>query len=412
MARNIITALDVGTSTVQTVVAERKKGADGLRILGVGIAPAAGVRKGVVYDIGDATASIKESVAEARRVTGVPIKSVWLTVGGANISVSSSRGVVAVSRADGEISVEDARRAVAAAESFLPKSPNREVLHIIPRDFKVDGEAGIKDPVGMHGVRLEADTIIIECSTPPLKNLLRCVENAGLNAVDYVFGPLAAAEAVLSKRQKELGVVLLDIGGGTASFIVFEEGMVIHAGVVPVGGNHITNDIAIGFKTDIDVAEQVKTVYGSCLPADLSRRDSIKLADLMEGEEGSWSRRELAEIIQARLGDVFELLQKELKKIDRVQLLPAGVVLVGGSSMLPGILELTKREVKLPVQVGMPHEFIETLNEKIAPSLAAALGLIQWADNFASGKKEGWSTRKITSMRNSPWLKWLGSLLP
>ena len=207
--------------------------------------------------------------------------------------------------------------------------------------------------------------------------------------------------------------MLLDIGGGTASFIVYEEGVPLHAGVIPFGGSQITNDIAIGFKTHVDTAEEIKTVHGTCLSSELPKRDTlIKLAEFIEGGEGTWSRRELAEIIEARLGDIFELLQKELKKIDRVELLPAGVVLVGGSSALPGILELTKREVRLPVQMGVPHEFMSALSEKIAPSLASVLGTIQWARNLSGGSKSSWSGRKIMNIREAAWLKWLRSLLP
>lgn len=320
LSRNIITALDVGTSTVQTVVAEKRRGEENLKILGVGIVPAHGIRRGAVIDIEDATLSIRRSIEEAKRSSGIPIKSVWLALGGSHVSVSSSRGVVAVSRADGEISPEDVRRAITAAESFIPKNPNKEIIHMIPRDFKVDNEVGIKDPVGMHGVRLEVDTLIIECSTPFLKNILKCANLAGLKVEDYVFAPYAASEAVLTKRQKELGVMLLDIGGGTASFIVFEEGVPIHAGVIPIGGNHITNDIAIGLRTHVDVAEQIKLAFGSCLPSGAPKRDSIRLADFIEGDEGSYSRKELAEIMEARLRDIFELVQKELKKINRAVL--------------------------------------------------------------------------------------------
>ena len=220
MAKNIIVALDVGTSTVQAVIAEKRKGEENPRVLGVGVAPSRGVRRGVVVDCDDASSVIRTVMDDARKAAGVQARSVWLTVGGAHVSVSSSRGIIAVSRADGEISPEDVKRAIAAAETFIPKNPNREILHMIPRDFRVDSEAGIKDPIGMHGVRLEVDTLIVDCSRPFLKNLFKCVEGAGLKVVDYVFSPLAAAEAVLTKRQKELGVMLLDVGGGTASFMV------------------------------------------------------------------------------------------------------------------------------------------------------------------------------------------------
>lgn len=410
MPRNIIMALDVGTSTVETVVAERIKGA-GLRLLGVGIAPSFGVRRGSVVDLEEAISSIRKSVGEASRAAGVHPKSAWVGVGGSHISVSSSRGVVAVSRADGEISPEDVRRAIVAAETFVVKNPNRDILHMIPRDFKVDHESGIKDPVGMHGVRLEVDTLIMECSAPFLKNLVKVVEGSGVGVVDYVFGPLAAAEAVLTKRQKELGVMLLDVGAGTASFIVFEEGVPIHAGVVPIGGGHITNDVAIGFKINVDTAEQIKVAYGSCLPSDLPKRDVIRLAEFIPKDVSTYSRRELAEIIEARLCDILELVHKELKKIDRFQLLPAGVVLVGGSSMIPGMIELAKREIKLPVEIGIPR-VVEGVDEDVSSSLATALGILHWASLQTTQDGLGWGSRKIFRLGQNTWMKWLRSLLP
>src|SRR3989344_3194940 len=390
MGRNIITALDIGTSTIHTIVAEEQRREGGLRILGVGVAPSAGVRRGAIVDIEEAAQAIRKSVDEARRSSGVPIKSVWVSVGGTAIFVSSSRGVVAVSRADGEISHEDVKRAVAAAQSFLPRQPNRETLHIIPRDFKVDNESGIKDPVGMRGVRLEVDTLIIECSSSFLKNLFKCVEGAGLKVEDYVFSPLAAAEAVLNKRQKELGTMLLDIGGSTATFMVFEEGAPIHAGVILVGGNHITNDIAIGMRTQVEVAERGKLAYGSCLSVELPKRDNIRLAEFIEGEDSSYSRRELAEIVEARLQDLYELVQKELKKIGKNQLLPGGVVLVGGSSLLPGLVNMAKQEVKLPVDLGQPLGFYEPLDEKLAPAFSTVFGVAKWADLQKQQKNVGW----------------------
>jgi cell division protein FtsA len=410
MSKNIITALDIGTSTVQTVVAERKKSNGGLRILGIGVAPSSGIRRGIVVDFGEAISSVRHSVEEAQKSAGVTVRSLWLSVEGANISVTSSRGVVAVSRADGEISQEDARRAIAAAEQFLPKNPDKEILHIIPRDFKVDNEPGIKDPVGMHGIRLEADTLIIECSVSFLKNLLKCVENAGFKVEDYVFAPLAAAESVLSKRQKELGVMLLDLGGGTSSFIIYEEGIAIHAGVIPIGGSHITNDIAIGFKTHVDVAEKIKLAYGGCFPADIPKREMIRLAEFVEGDETFYPRRDLAEIIEARLRDIFELLQKELKKIGRAELLPAGVVLIGGTSLLPGVKELTRREMKLPVEVGMPVEFMDFLTQDNALLLANACGVLKWASK-KSEEPVFYPHVGKTFFKNR-WFRWLRSFIP
>ncbi|MDP3772005.1 MAG: cell division protein FtsA [bacterium] len=409
-ARTIIAALDVGTSTVQTVVAERARGEQELHILGVGIVPSQGIRRGAVVDLEEATAAIRASAEAASRAAGVPVTSVWLSVGGSQVSVSSSRGVIAVSRADGEISPEDVRRAIAAAETFVPRNPNKETLHIIPRDFKVDHESGVKDPVGMHGVRLEVDTLIIECSSPFLKNLIKCVEGAGLRVEDYVFGPLAAAEVALTKRQKELGVMLVDIGGGTASFIIFDEGMPVHAGVLPVGGMHITNDVAIGFRTHVDVAEAMKCTHGSCLPTLFTKKDNIRLAEFIPDESAVYSRRELAEMIEARLHDIFELLRKELKKIDRRHLLPAGVILTGGSSVLPGVVQATREEFGLPVEAGQLH-MGDNLDERLTPSLAAACGVLAWANQHTTTSFSLFEEHSLR-VRKSKVVRWLKSLLP
>lgn len=423
MTRDIITALDVGTSTIQTVVAEQKKGEEGLRVLGIGMAYAAGMRRGSVVDLDDAAVSIRKSVEEAKKASGVPIKGVSLAVGGSHVSVSSSRGVVAVSRADGEISPEDVKRAIAAAESFVAKNPNKEILHIIPRDFKIDSDGGIKDPVGMHGVRLEVDTLIIETSISSLKNIFKCVEGIGVRVDDYMFSPLASSHAVLSKRQKELGVMLLDVGGGTTSFMVFEEGVPIHAGVIPIGGAQVTNDIAIGLRVHVDTAERIKITHGSCLPESVSKRETIKLTDFAEKEKhqsissqnqelpGSYPRFQLAEIIEARLQDLFELLQKELKKIGKTELLPAGVVLVGGAATIPGIADLTRREMKLPVEIGIPREYLYAIDERLAPPFATAFGILAMARAKQGNTHTPWEKR-LSRFRSSPFIKWLQSFLP
>lgn len=411
MARNIIAALDIGTSTVQTVVAERLPERDSLRILGIGTAVAAGVRRGAVVDIEDAAAAVRRSAEAARKAAGVPIRSVWVGVDGTYVSASTLRGMAAVSRADQEISPEDVRRALAAAETFIPKNRNKEVLHMIPREFKVDNEAGIRDPVGMHGVRLEVEALVIECASVYLRSLMKCVEGAGLRAEDYIFSPLAAAEAVLTKRQKELGVILLDIGGGSASFVVFEEGVAVHAGVIPIGGDHITGDVAIGLRMHIDVAEQVKLAYGTCAVAELPKRDQIRLAEFVPEDNEVFSRRVLAEMVEARLQDLFELLQKELRRINRVRLLPGGVVLVGGTSLVPGIIPLTKRELGLPAEPGAPFGFAPELADGDGPMLAASLGLVRWATGRTAGGDIGWSHR-ISRFREHAWLRWLRALLP
>lgn len=410
--RTIITALDVGTAAVQAVVAERVPDREELHILGAGMAPSAGVRRGAVIDVDDAATAIRHAVADARKIAGVPIASVWVGVDGAYISSASVRGVVAVSRADQEIAPEDAERALAAAEAFIPKNHNKEVLHLIPREFRVDAESGVRNPVGMHGVRLEAEALAIECSTLHLRSLFKAVEAAGLRVADYVFSPLAAAEVVLSKRQKELGVILLDIGGSSSSFIVFEEGVPVHAGVIPIGGDHITGDVAIGFRQAFDVAEQIKISYGTCMAADLPKRDGIRLAEFIPDQEEIFSRRTLAEIVEARLQDLFELLQKELRRINRVRLLPGGVVLVGGSSRVPGIVALTRRELGLPAEQGTAQGFFPAVDAHEGSAMAAALGIARWAAAKHKDSGSGWG-RHIPYARGQTWvMRWLKSLLP
>lgn len=410
MFRHIITSLDIGTSSVRAIVAEAERGKESPTILGIGIVPSAGVRRGAVIDLDEATQAVRAAVEEASRASGVSIKSAWLVMGGSQLATATTRGVVAVARADGEISHEDVGRAVAAAETFIPKNPNREVLHVIPRSFKIDQEGGIKDPVGMYGVRLEADTLVVDAPSAVLKNLFKCVELSGLRIEGYVFGPLAAAEAILTKHQKELGAMMLDIGGGTSSFIIYDEGMLLNAGVLPIGGNHLTNDIAIGFRTSVDVAEAIKIKYGTCAAAEVSKREMIRADEFIPGERGEWSRRELAEIIDARMRDIFELLGKELKKVSRFELLPAGVVLAGGASQISGIIEFGKRELRLPVERAKPY-LSETLDEVITPSLAASLGMLKWVfanrkDSFSSWRRD---FRKIGKGNVGRWLK---SLLP
>ncbi len=410
--RNIVTAVDVGSTMVQTVVAERVPDRESLQILGIGSVPSAGVRRGAVIDVDDAAAAIRQSVDQARKTAGVPVRSAWVGVDGSYISSTSVRGVVAVSRADQEIAPEDVQRVLAAAETFIPKNHNKEVLHIIPREFKVDNESGVHDPIGMHGVRLEAEALVIEGTSLYIKSLFKAVEHAGLRVDDYVFSPLAAAETVLTKRQKELGAILLDIGGGSSSFIVFEEGVPVHAGAIPIGGNHITGDVAIGFRQAFDVADQIKLAYGTCMAADLPKRDGIRLAEFIPGQEDVFSRRTLAEIVEARLQDMFELLQKELRRINKVRLLPGGVVLVGGSSLVPGIMGLTRKELGLPVEQGIPQGFSPMPDETEGPPMAAVLGIARWAADKRKNPGLGW-TRHLPYAGGQAWImRWLRSLLP
>lgn len=414
MARSdIIIGLDVGSSSIQCVVGEYPIGGEP-QILGVGEAPSAGVRRGVVVDIEDASQSIRAAVEEAERSSGVPIEHAYVSIGGSHVSAEASRGVVAVSRADQEISEEDIHRVIQAAQAVsLPA--NREIIHVIPRSFKVDNEAGIKDPRGMTGVRMEVDALVVQAASPFVKNIVKCLAEVGVEPDGLVFDVLAASRAVLSKRQKELGVLLLDIGGGTCGMAVFEEGMVLSAEVLPIGASHITNDIAIGLRTTIDIAEQIKLSFGIAHPGDIHRRETIKLSKISAEEQGEVSRREIADIIEARLSEVLELVNRNLKKINRQGLLPAGVVLVGGGAKIPQIVEFTKNTLKLPAQIGYPQELGGILDRVQDASFATVVGLVLWgADMIDQGGRKAFSLPYVPSLGQSigKMKKWFRAFLP
>ncbi len=253
-------------------------------IIGVGEAPASGIRRGVIIDIEDAVSAISTALEKAERMTGIPTDHAVVSVGGAHVTSLESHGVVAVAKADGEITESDVVRVVDASQAIQIPT-NREILHVIPKDFSVDGQVGIKDPVGMTGIRLEVDSQIVEASIPFIKNLTKCVMQAGIDIDDVVQAPMAAAQAVLTRRQKELGVVLIELGGGTTGLVVFEESELLHSTILPIGSDHITNDIAIGLRTAVDVADTIKLEYGLASPQSIKRDEEINLSKIHKNEE-------------------------------------------------------------------------------------------------------------------------------
>jgi len=323
--------------------------------------------------------NILENILErVKTETGARINSVYLNVGGSHIFSTSSHGLVSVSRADQKISEEDVNRVLQAAQTFSLPS-NKEIFDVFPKEFIVDGEKGIKEVLGMQGVRLEAEVLVLGGFSPYLKNLTQAVLNSGLQILDMIPSPISSARACLSSRQKELGVAILDVGAGTSGLAVFEEGDLIHLAIFPIGSANITNDIAIGLKTDIDVAEKIKIEYGSCLlggekasgpSGHTARREKIEIGEL---EPLVFSQKQLVNIIESRVSEIFDQVNKELKKISREKLLPAGVVLTGGGSKLPKIVELAKKELKLPCRLGKPQGFLDFEKD---PSLATVCGLV------------------------------------
>ncbi|MFZ5982526.1 MAG: cell division protein FtsA [Patescibacteria group bacterium] len=418
--RDIIAALDIGSGSVKTVIAQVVPEEDKPRIIGVGLAFSLGVRRGMIIDLEEAVSSIRESLAKAQMSAGVDVEKAVISVGGNHISSQYSKGVIAVGRADGEVTGEDVERVIDASQAIsIP--PNKEILHIIPKNYSLDDQKEIKDPIGMNGVRLEVDALIIEGSTPYIKNLNKCLDQAGVDIQDVVLSPLSAAKASLSKRQKELGVVLVDIGAGTTSLAIFEENELLHTAVIPLGGSHITNDIAIGLRTSIDVAEKVKIEFGHALSSEIGKKEDIDLAQIDSGEEGMVSRHHVAEIIEARLEEIFGFVNKELKAIGRDRLLPAGAVLTGGTAKLPGIVDLAKDALGLPSQVGFPIPLGGLIDKVDDPAFVTATGLILWQfEGLSQEKSGGFSFGKKTAKNISGGInesvenvkKWLGKFLP
>lgn len=385
---NILVGLDIGTTTIRVVVGKREETVPGPSVIGVGEAPAAGIRKGVIVDIEEAVSSISQALEKAERMTGLEIDHAVVSVGGSHASSLESHGVIAVGRADGEIAESDIVRVIDASQAIQIPT-NREILHVIPKFFTVDGQGGIKDPVGMTGIRLEVDSQIIEASIPFIKNLTKCVMQAGVDIDDLVLGPLASAQAVLSRRQKELGVVLIELGGGTTGVVAFEESELLHTTILPVGGLHVTNDLAIGLRTAVDTAETVKVEHGSALSSLIKKDEELNLAKIDKNEEGKVSRHHVAVIIQARLEEIFSMVNKELKSVGRDGQLPAGAILTGGGAKLAGVVELAKKELRLPVQIGYPTNISTIIDRVDDPAYATAVGLVLWADEYLASHQAG-----------------------
>ena len=375
--RGIKVGIDIGTTTITTVVLRREK--DGkVRVLGVGTSASAGLRRGAIVNPDETALSLRRSLQAASRSSGIAIKSAVVGIGGSHLGSFTARGVVAISRADGEIMEDDVRRVIQAAEGLVPKNPNREVIHLIPREFKVDSQGGISDPVGMIGMKLEAEALAIDGAKSALSNLIKTCELAGIEIEDWAVSVLAASELLLTQEQKELGVMLLDLGAGTSDFAVFEEGHVLDVGSFPIGGSHITRDLAIGFRTPVAVAEEVKVRYAQAM-TDRSgfKREHIMLSEFISGNKDVFAARDLVDIVAARLSDIFELTIKALKKIGRAGLLPGGVVLAGGVADIPGIQDVARRELKLPVEIAKAIRS-EVLNEVLPSRLAVPIGLAIW----------------------------------
>lgn len=388
---NYIVGLDIGSNSIKAAVAEVRKN-NKLGLVQIFKMPSAGLRRGIVDDLPEATRVVTQVLGEIKKISKSATKNIFLGVGSPDFKVQGGMGMVAVSRADSEIYQDDIDRAVESSQAIkLPL--NRMIVHSLINEFVVDGVSGIRDPLGMVGSRLEVNSLIIDAFAPGIKNLTKCVESAGGSISGLIFAPLAASRAVLSKNQKDLGVVLVDIGFGKTGMSVYEEGKLLHSAVFPVGAGNATNDLAIGLKTSISAAESIKLSLGLALAKEAPAREQVDLTKFDPAAKGTALRRHIADIIEVRLAEILEFVNNELKYIGKASRLPAGAVLVGGGSKLPAIVDLTRQELRLNSQVAVPNvSELDVNNPELMlqtedPEMATVFGLVlSGADRIAEAK--------------------------
>lgn len=375
MDEPIIVGVDVGTSKICTLVA-RLEDNNKLRILGVGIEPSRGIKKGSIVDLGAATQAILRSKDKAERTSGLEISSAYVSLAGANINSQNSRGVVGVSGRT--VDQNDILRAVEAAQAIsIPH--NREVINVIHRGFTVDGQDGIRMPIGMHAYRLEVETHIVTASAASVENLRQAVQGAGIEVTQFVLNPLAAAEVVLTETARDMGVIVCDIGGGTTDMAIYIDGDVWYTMVIAVGGDHITSDIAHGLRLPMEQAEAIKLRYGFAHTDGVADGDVFTMRPFGESSPVQVSKKDLAMIIEARVEEIFSLVLQEIKRSGYDGLLPAGMVLTGGVANLPGIKDVARRVLGIPIQVAQPEGLLGMTDRLHSPAYSASVGLLRWA---------------------------------
>ena len=368
---NLIVGLDIGTTKICCIVGEYT--AEGIDIIGIGSHASRGLRKGVVVNIESTVNSIKKAVEEAELMAGCGISSVYAGIAGGHIKGLNSHGVIAVK--DSEVKEADIKRVIDAARAVaIPM--DREVLHILPQEFIIDDQDGIKQPIGMSGVRLEAKVHIVTGAATSAQNIVKCANQAGLDVNDIILEQLASAEAVLGSDEKELGVAIIDIGGGTSDIAIYVEGSIRHTAVLSIGGNHLTNDIAIGLRTPTEKAEMIKKKYGCAMSSLVGKDDTISVSSMGGRDDRTLSRQLLADIIEPRVEEIFTLVKNEIKRSGYEDLLASGIVITGGSALMDGMPELGEQIFNLPVRRGLPAGIGGLVDVVNSPIYATGVGLI------------------------------------
>jgi cell division protein FtsA len=408
-----IAVIDIGSQKIKAAVAKVTGRDNSLQILAIHEVETDGIRKGAVIDINETANSISKLLETLSSLADTRIRGVFIGISDPHINLRNSEGMIIISRADSEVTEEDIKRAYQASETSNV-SQNREIIHTIAKDFSVDDETNIKNPIGMRGLKLKMNALIIEGLLPSMKNVRKVVELAGVSSSGLIFSPLASARAVLSKKQKELGVILLDIGATTSSILVYKDGEVIYGRVLDIGSANITNDIAINLKIQTEIAEKIKIEYGACLPHLVSKKEIVDFESLGISDL-KLSRKSLAVIINRRLKDFSKILSKELSKLEKNFKVPGGIVITGGGAKLPFIQNFFKKELKLPAQIGISDQvdgFIDKVND---PAYASLVGLLLCGNDDLDQGSEGFSQKFLRSSNDESrgfWGRLFKNFLP
>ena len=400
---NLVVGLDVGTTKICAIVGNMTR--DGLEIVGIGCCPSQGMRKGMVINIESTVAAIKQALQEAELMAGCEIRSVFTGIAGGHIKSFNSQGVIAVK--DREVSQEDVRRVIDAAKAIaIPM--DREVIHILPQEYIVDDQDGITEPLGMRGVRLEARVHIVTGAVASAQNIIKCCNPAGVDVADIVLEQLASSESVLTSEEKQLGVAILDIGGGTTDIAIFVDNSIRHSAVLSLGGNHLTNDIAVGLRTPMNEAERIKREHGCALGSMVDKNDTIEVPSVGGRTPRTLSRQLLTEILEPRVEEIFTLADQEIRRSGFADLIVSGVVLTGGTCLLPGMAELGEQVFNMPVRIGSPREIGGLTDVVNSPAFATGVGLVKYGcknlqvKNFSIGQENIFS-RVVRRMK-----EWFG----
>jgi len=401
----LIVGLDIGTTKVAAIVGEVTD--DGIDIIGIGSHPSRGLRKGVVINIESTVESIKKAISEAELMAGCDITSVYAGIAGGHIKGINSHGIVAIK--EKEVKETDLMRVIDAAQAVaIPL--DREVIHVLPQEYIVDGQDGIKEPLGMSGVRLEAKVHIVTAAVTSAQNIVKCANRCGLNVNDIILQPLASAESILTNEEKELGIALVDVGGGTSDLVIYSEGAVVHTSVITLGGNHVTNDVAVGLRTPAAEAERIKQKYGCALSSMVEKDETIEVPSVGGRKPRILSRQILAEIIEPRVEEIFNLVQQEIIKSGFEDRIASGIALTGGSVILEGVPELAEQAFNMPVRRGAPRGIGGLVDVVKSPMYATGVGLVIWGSKTRESSRFKVRENNLYAKVKDRMKEWFGEI--